>query len=162
MCSGIAFFIGLFLLFKGEFRVANRTIPASQSRAIALILMAPPVIALLAAILILSPGGEITYDQFAQISFVEIGALVIALGLVAFNILSIPQTGEYTPSARVPVPPPQVEAPRVMTVAEAAAYMHVSEKEVLNLIEQGKLAAARMGDTYRIARIAIDDFVAQK
>jgi excisionase family DNA binding protein len=48
-----------------------------------------------------------------------------------------------------------------MTVAEAAAYMRISEAEVLALIEQGKLAAARIGDTYRIARIAIDDFVAQ-
>ncbi|MCC6803295.1 MAG: helix-turn-helix domain-containing protein, partial [Anaerolineae bacterium] len=36
------------------------------------------------------------------------------------------------------------------------------EQEVLSLIEQGKLAAARIGDSYRIARIAIDDFIAQR
>jgi excisionase family DNA binding protein len=48
-----------------------------------------------------------------------------------------------------------------MTVPEAAAYMRVTEREVLDLIEGGKLPAARMGgDNYRIARIAIDDFVA--
>jgi excisionase family DNA binding protein len=46
-----------------------------------------------------------------------------------------------------------------MTVAEAAAYMRVSEKEVLGLIDQGKLGAARIGDSYRIARIAIEDFM---
>ncbi len=48
-----------------------------------------------------------------------------------------------------------------MTVAEAAAYMRVSESDVMSLIDQGKLGAARIGDTYRIARIAIDDFIAR-
>lgn len=159
MCSGIAFIIGLFLLFKGQFRVANRTIPTAQSRAIALILMAPPVVAFCAAIFILSPGGDVTYDQFVQVGFVEIGALVIALGLVIYNILSLPQTPDYAPQTK-PVMRPQ-EPPNVMSVAEAAAYMRVSEADVMKLIDQGKLAAARIGDTYRIARIAIDDFVAQ-
>ena len=160
MCSGIAFLIGLFLLFKGQFRVANRTIPPGQSRAIALILMAPPVVAFCAATFLLSSSGDVTYDQFLQVGFVEIGALVIAIGLVVYNILSLPQTPDYTPQAANPVMRPQ-QPPSVMTVAEAAAYMRVSESEVLNLIEQGKLAAARIGDSYRIARIAIDDFVAQ-
>lgn len=160
MCSGIAFLIGLFLLFKGQFRVANRTIPRTQSRIIALILMAPPVIALCAATFILAPGGDVTYDQFLQVGFVEIGALVIAIGLVVYNIFSLPQTPDYTPQTNPAMRPAQ--PPSVMTVAEAAAYMRVSEQEVLNLIEQGKLAAARIGDSYRIARIAIDDFIAQR
>lgn len=159
MCSGIAFLIGLFLLFRGQFRIANRTIPPGQTRAIALILMAPPVVAFCAATFILSPSGDVTYDQFLQVGFVEIGALVIAIGLVVYNIFSLPKTPDYTPQTN-PVMRPQ-QPPSVMTVAEAAAYMRVSEQEVLNLIDGGKLAAARIGDTYRIARIAIDDFIAQ-
>lgn len=161
MCSGIAFIIGLFLLFRGQVRVANRTIPAQQSRIIALILMAPPVIAFCAAGFILAPGGDITYDQFLQVGFVEIGALVIAVGLVIYNILSIPQTPDNTIPQPMPVMRPQ-EPPSVMTVAEAATYLRVTEAEVMNLINQGKLAAARIGDSYRIARIAIDDYIAQR
>jgi excisionase family DNA binding protein len=57
------------------------------------------------------------------------------------------------------VPPTLNRTPDIMTVAEAAAYMRITEADVLSLIDQGKLGAARIGDTYRIARIAIEDFM---
>ncbi|MBK8030505.1 MAG: helix-turn-helix domain-containing protein [Anaerolineae bacterium] len=49
-----------------------------------------------------------------------------------------------------------------MTVEEVALYLRVSPDEVLRLINEGKLGAARIGSTYRIARIAVEDFMARK
>lgn len=37
--------------------------------------------------------------------------------------------------------------------------MRLSESEVLALIDEGRLGAAKIGNSYRIARIAIDDFM---
>jgi excisionase family DNA binding protein len=45
----------------------------------------------------------------------------------------------------------------VLSVAEAAAYLKVSEAEVMALIEAGKLPAARINYTFRIARSVLDD-----
>ena len=68
--------------------------------------------------------------------------------------------GYASPQWHQPAQTPTVtRVPDIMTVAEAAAYMRVSEREIMSLIDQGKLGAARIGDTYRIARIAIEDFM---
>jgi len=161
MCSGFAFLIGLFLLFKGEFRIVNRTIPKSLSRTIALVLMAPPIIAFCAGMVIFSINTAPTVDDLVTVTFIELGSLVIALGLVAYNIYNVPPSSDTRtkyPANPITVSAPPEHFPDIMTVAEAAAYMHVSEAEVLRLIDEGKLGAARMGSTYRIARIAIEDF----
>jgi excisionase family DNA binding protein len=91
---------------------------------------------------------------------VELVAVIIAVGLSLFVIFSKQPTeaAAASPQARAGVTP-QKQAPDIMTVAEAAVYMRVSESDVLDLIEQGRLGAARIGSTYRIARIAIDDFM---
>ena len=47
--------------------------------------------------------------------------------------------------------------PSVMTLKEAARYLHVTEDEVLKLIEEGKLAASRDNFTYKIARSQLDE-----
>ncbi len=165
MCSGIAFLFGLYLLLKGEFRIANRTISRPQSRTIALILMAPPIIAFIAALFLISGSSDITYDQVIDITFVELGSLVIALALVAYNISQVPpDTGARVSPEKAKASPyggPQ-EIPDIMSVAQAAAYMHLTERAVLDLIDQSKLGAIRSGSSYRIARIAIDDFMAEQ
>ena len=61
-----------------------------------------------------------------------------------------------------PLTLPPAQPPRIMTVAEVAAYLRVTEADVIKLIEAGKLGAARIGDTYRIAKIAVDDFMTRK
>ncbi|HVU10065.1 MAG TPA: excisionase family DNA-binding protein [Phototrophicaceae bacterium] len=166
MCSGIAFLFGLYLLFKGEFRIANRTISRPQSRTIALILMAPPIIAFIAALFLISGTSDITYDQLIDVTFIELGSLVIALALVAYNIAQVPpDTGkpknEVLEKAKGAPYTPQ-EIPDIMTVAQAAVYMHLTERAVLDLIDQSKLGALRSGSSYRIARIAIDDYLAEQ
>lgn len=50
-------------------------------------------------------------------------------------------------------------APDVMTTAEAAAYLKVSEADVLALIEAGDLKARKIGSQYRIGRATLDEFL---
>ncbi|GAB4561867.1 MAG: SPFH domain-containing protein [Anaerolineae bacterium] len=51
------------------------------------------------------------------------------------------------------------QVPEVMTPAEAAAYLRVSEADVLSLIESGELKARRIGSQIRISKAALDDFL---
>ncbi|MYC22581.1 MAG: helix-turn-helix domain-containing protein, partial [Caldilineaceae bacterium SB0662_bin_25] len=57
--------------------------------------------------------------------------------------------------------PPQLPAaPAVMTLEQAAAYLQVAPADIQALIDDGSLQAKRIGAQYRIARKAIDDFLA--
>lgn len=190
MCSGIALLIGLFLLGKGDFRFANRYVPKEQGRLIGLILIAPFLIGICTGFLILPAAvggdGDITLEalvnspQYSTIASLELGAFVVAVGLALYMILSRPQTPPDTfpprqagghplnvppsasyPFGNAPVSAPAAPPPNVMTLAEAAAYLRVSESEVEALIDGGKLPAARASDGYRIARSAIDDYLRQ-
>jgi excisionase family DNA binding protein len=89
----------------------------------------------------------------------------VAIVLVMYTIYSGTQgSTPVTPpqrsqSAAASPPTSPATMPNILTVAEAAAYMRITEKEVLGLIEDNKLGAARIGDSYRIARIAIENFM---
>ncbi len=173
MFALIAFFIGLIVLFKGGFRLGSRTVTQPQARSISLYLMAPLAILFCASTLLISnyiqfaDDGTFTIgaDAFNYVSntigLLELVAVGIAVLLVAVTIYGMPRSSAApTPQrSKAAAPPTPATAPNIMTVAEAAAYMRISEKEVLGLIDQGKLGAARIGDTYRIAKIAIEDFM---
>jgi len=49
--------------------------------------------------------------------------------------------------------------PEIMTLAEAAAYMRVSEADLLALIQSGELKAKKIGAEYRISKKAIDSYL---
>jgi excisionase family DNA binding protein len=90
----------------------------------------------------------------------------LGLLLAGVTVYNAPRTDGTTPvpvaSRQHPLqaqPTTTTRVPDIMTVAEAAAYMRVSERDIMALIDQGKLGAARIGDSYRIARIAIEDFM---
>lgn len=48
----------------------------------------------------------------------------------------------------------------IMTPAQAAAYLQVSEADVMAMIQDGSLKAKKMGASYRITRAAVDEFMA--
>lgn len=177
MCSGAAFIIGLILLFKGNTRLFERNIPAPKVRVIGMILMTPFIIAMCAGFTLVSAviDQNATFDELIMspevqnITLIEYAALGLALLLAAYNIFTLPKepAGGAMPSQRysfdsTATPSAAPPTPNIMTVAEAAAYLRVSEAEVLRLIDEGKLGAARIGSTYRIAKIAVDDFMTRK
>lgn len=50
--------------------------------------------------------------------------------------------------------------PSVMTPSEAAAYLRVSEEDVIAAIQAGDLKAKKIGNAYRISKDALDAFLA--
>jgi excisionase family DNA binding protein len=50
--------------------------------------------------------------------------------------------------------------PEVMNPAQAAAYLQVTEADVMQMITGGQLKAKQVGSQYRIAKKALDDFLA--
>jgi excisionase family DNA binding protein len=49
--------------------------------------------------------------------------------------------------------------PSVMTPSEAAAYLKVSEEDVVAAITGGTLKAKKIGNAYRISKDALDEFL---
>lgn len=171
MLALITFVVGIVIFLRGEFRLSDRTVLRPQARSIGLILMAPLVIQFCVSFFLVNnyvqfnEDGSFTFTpDFDSITgtlgMVELVAVIIAIGLALFTIFSKPPAEAVSSLAQTRTGvKPQQQVPDIMTVAEAAAYMRVSESDVLELIEQGRLGAARIGSTYRIARIAIDDFM---
>ena len=58
------------------------------------------------------------------------------------------------PSKGAPAP-----VPDIMTLSEAGAYMRVGEEDVLAVIQSGELKAKKIGNSYRISKKAIDEFL---
>jgi len=244
-----SFLAGLFLLFKGEFRLGSRYVSRLKSRQIALLLMLPMVVGVMAAILFVPtavgdstmlPDGTVSLDDAALQSTLNLLLIVSLLtfggvmAAIAYIIYSIPPGEQPTVNRSVIQPPPAVWSrpvqdaapptaqpaakedpfvddpmlhpqptqpdpipqqqpppqrqrlhplegggfapagyrpgrpankpapgqPRsIMTVAEAAAYLKLTEAQVEKLIEQGRLAAARSNGQYRIAKLAADDYL---
>lgn len=50
-------------------------------------------------------------------------------------------------------------SPSVMTPAEAAAYLRVSEEDVVAAITAGELKAKKIGNAYRISKEALDEYL---
>lgn len=114
--------------------------------------------------------SEIT-GMLGELFTVQLVLLAGALALAVYMIWRSPTeppaatetlAGAGPWNAPAPLRPaaPGARVPDILTVPEAAAYLRISEEELLALIDAGKLPAARMGgNNYRIARIAIEDFL---
>lgn len=88
----------------------------------------------------------------------------IGAGLGVGNILSQSLQGmtgagaagaaQTAPSGGAPSGPPPV-----MTPSEAAAYMRVSEEDVIAAIDAGDIKARKLGKAYRISKTALEEFL---
>jgi excisionase family DNA binding protein len=79
--------------------------------------------------------------------------------------------GQGTASAGAAVPPPlpgqaatapapaAAGAPELLSPADAARVLGVSESDVLQTLEAGDLKGKKIGSTWRITRAAIDQFL---
>lgn len=166
MCSGISFFFGLYLLFRGNFRFRGRNVPPATGRLVGMLLMAPLVLGFLYGLIVIGQTENLSPDildnpALLNAALVEMVLLVLALILAGYMLFSLPVEAPLMPTARwqgggMPVAP---EYGKVMTTAEVAQYLRIPEFEVITLIEDGKLPAARIGSDYRIARSVVEDFL---
>jgi excisionase family DNA binding protein len=58
-------------------------------------------------------------------------------------------------------PPPVPTAPQLLTPADAAKVLGVTEADVMASIEAGDLKAKKIGSAFRITQAALDQFLAQ-
>jgi excisionase family DNA binding protein len=74
-------------------------------------------------------------------------------------------TGPGTGGAQQPAPPgggggaPSGDMPAIMTPAEAANILRVSEEDVVAAISSGDLKARKIGNAFRISKEALEDFL---
>jgi excisionase family DNA binding protein len=181
MCSGAAFIIGIALLIRGRFTFNDRAVPPEKTRIIAFVLMLPLLVGFCTGLFVLpTMTGTLDLETLQTAAFIEFIAFVAAIVGVAYLIASVPpgtssgsrpvedeKPKRFEPAQpfqpQIPEPPATlVDLPRVLSVEQAAAYLRRTPAEVLTLIEQGKLPAARDSSGYRIARIALEDYLSEQ
>ncbi len=168
ICESVFFFAGLYYILTGRFRLGKRVIIGNRARFIGGVLVLPLAFGLIVGFIIgLNTGlsgdlSNLDWDALSSVATIElllvIGAFIAALALV----LTAPETEFVAAGMDVrpltPTPPPVVFG-SVLTVSEAARYLKVSETEILQLIDEGRIAAARIGGDYRIARVVLDELL---
>lgn len=90
-----------------------------------------------------------------------IGAGMGVGSVISESLRGVTGTGSsQTPSEPTPSGSgPAAGAPDVMTPAEAANYLRVSEEDVLAAIEAGDLKARKLGKAFRISKSSLEDFL---
>ena len=81
----------------------------------------------------------------------------VGLGGVMAQALTQAMAAGQQPATAAPTA--AAATPDIMTTAEAAAYLKVSEADVIALIEAGDLKARKIGSQYRIGKAVLDEFV---
>ncbi|MDH7487410.1 MAG: SPFH domain-containing protein [Anaerolineae bacterium] len=89
------------------------------------------------------------------------GAAATGVGFGAGIGLGAGMAGMITQAMQGAAAAPAAAAvPEVMSLAEAAAYLKVSEADVQALIDQGQIKAKKIGTSYRISKKVIDEYLA--
>jgi excisionase family DNA binding protein len=85
----------------------------------------------------------------------------LALGQQMAQTIAAAQPGAPVPSAPspVPVPAPAAGLPELLSPAEAAQALGVSEADVMTALGDGSLKGKRIGASWRITRSALGDFL---
>jgi len=162
----------------GSFRAEGRAVKVAG------VILMLPVMSTLLLVNVFMPGAieagsGVLVRTLIVITCLELSAVCAALGIARILIFDPPgsprlpgilgqiqretrQQRVAWPRSRTTLDWPDVrllrrrnEAP-VLTLKEAARYLHASEDDILRLIEEGKLTASRDHDTYKIARSQLD------
>lgn len=184
------FVLGTFLLYTGRFSFGSFRTEGKHVKAAGVMLMMPMTLSFLLGIFIGAAfAGDVdaVMSVIGVLGLLElallIGSVTAAYILVADppnapqlpGILgeiqrerreseqpsAMPLTSRPQPSTAATVPSRE-SFPSVLSVAEAARYMGVSEAEIVDLIESGKLGAARINYQYRIARSNLDELLSER
>jgi excisionase family DNA binding protein len=86
-----------------------------------------------------------------------------AMGMAAMQSMQQqqqPQAAQQPPAAMSTPAETAGTMPDVMTPAQAAAFLQVSEEDVIASIEEGDLKARKIGRAYRISKASLEEFLA--
>ena len=85
----------------------------------------------------------------------------LGAGMAIAQQMAQSMTGAQKEKEQQPAAAPAGDStPAIMTPAQAAAYLQISEADVLAMVQDGSLKAKKLGSTLRITKAAIDEFMA--
>lgn len=179
--SFILLIIGMVLFYLGRIRIGALRAEGRQVKAAGVILTLPALFTLLLLNFVVPSDYDSLMGAIGLVSLLELAGMLIASGLAYILIADPPNAphlpgilGQIQEEARQRRPEgerplrtnrtvtirPRISRenfPAVMNLKEAARYLRVSEAEILQLIEDGKLTASRDNFNYKIARSQLDE-----
>lgn len=183
--SLILLIVGAVLWYMGRIRLGGFETQGRHVRVAGVILMLPASLSFIIGIVIgILSGGRIDsiINMLGLLSMIELVLNVVA-AIVAYILIVDPDGAPQLPGilgdiqqerrqnigamgeAKMRRIEPTVRRQTfgsILSVQQAAEYLGVTEANIIDLIEDGKLAAARINYHYQIARSALDDFKAQE
>ena len=186
--SQLLFIAGLALLVMGKVSVGNIEAEGPKVRAAGFMLAMPMLVVIVISTMfnfIFGNNGDGTSPNGTLfLLLIEVTSWVVCIG-VAYTLIREeaggslftpptinlpPKDDEQTNSQQQQTPVAQPEPkptpsqqrgnfPSVMSLRQAASYLNITEQDVLKLIEDGKLTAARINYRYQISRSVLDDFI---
>ena len=183
----ILFLVGVPMVVLGRLRFGGFSQSGPGVRAAGILLMLPFAASLLFSGLLVSISANWTAESRRSfvnlLSIAQLAGQVVAM-LAAWFVLRKGNNGESVvpparpgflrqlerlseaarreaqarPSQQRQVQPNVTNFPSVMNTSQAAAYLQVPEQTVLELIDSGKLIAARINHRYTIARSVLDEY----
>jgi len=153
ICNAPMLVMGLFFLISGRLRLSSkREIRGGYARLAGFILMLPLTFDLIMLWLGVvgtgRDGAQATNTWFILDILFIVAALIAVVGIAVL----MPHT------IRDQLPPPVVLSKKV-TVADAARYLRISEREVMYFIGKGELKAQLTGNSYTIDKDSLIAFV---
>lgn len=176
----ILFLIGGGLIYLGKIEVGNLRAEGSVVRAAGFLLMIPAIAGIILRVAYSAISGSVAGGE-TFITIILLATMVICVG-AAYTLLSRNSVKDHfvvTPKDegdKQDEPPkvtrqpsefwkqsrPRRDYPTVMGTAEAAKYLNMNERDLLKLIDEGKIPAAKINARYRISRSVLDDFIEQQ
>ncbi len=180
----VLFIIGAVLRYRGKLRLGGFEAEGRHVRAAGVVLMLPASLSFVLGLIIgLLSGGRLDsiMNVLGLLSMVELVFNVVA-AIVAYILIVDPDGAPQLPGVlgdiqrerrqnfqsireaklhRVDPPVRQQTFGSILSVPQAAVYLGLSEAAIIDLIEDGKIPAARVNYHYQIARSVLDDFKAQ-
>ena len=170
--SLILFVIGAVLYFTQRVNLGKFRTEGHHVRAAGIVLMFPAAFTFLLSLfagLIFASNLDALPLVFRVLAFVEISTMILA-AMITYILVAAPagaprlpgilghiqNEGHNAPSAQRHAPEP---FPSIMSIAQAARYVKMSEAEIQALIDASQLGAARINNGYRIARRSLDELL---
>jgi excisionase family DNA binding protein len=187
MLALILLIIGAVLYYRGKIKIGSINAEGKHVKSAGIILMLPAFGSFLLGLVIgtLFDGNmEMLMNLVNLLFLLEIIGIFVAL-FVAYRMIANQSGSPHLPgllgdlqsqppqqarktvtvpaplSPLAPPPRPKITKP-ILSIQEAAEYLKMAEADVLHLIEEGKLTAARVNYRYQIARSQLDEYLSRR
>jgi excisionase family DNA binding protein len=147
----LPFVLGVWVLLHGEYRILGKqAIQGQNGQILGVIFMVPFIFYLMGFVAEILPSflatGKITSSPITPpltqlFNLCMYGTLIIVVSILGYTAFFAPDSTYVTG---------QITLPTTVNIQIAAAYLRITEEELLDLIQRGVLQARKIGDEYRI------------